>query len=181
MDSMEMIQHLANSLSILICFVDKDEIYRFVNNEYGKYFEMSPEEITDKKIFEVLGKQGYSKIKDKIPLVLSGRELKFEVDMPTAIGVRTLFARYVPHFESKEKTDGWWVLAEDISHVKELEKEKEKALSENQTLKNSITVCADCGEFLNDSASIDRLNKFISENEKSDFKEGICDHCIKCK
>lgn len=170
MDSKEMIQHLANSLSLLICFVDKDEKYRFANEEYGKFFKRSTDEIVNKDIKDVLGNDGYSAIRERIPVVLSGKKLVFEVEMPSPNGVRFLSAKYVPHYLDKNKVDGWWVLAEDITEKKAFEKNKadlkdklNNIVKEIDGLKKTISNCASCSDLIDDGEVFDMIEKYVAD------------------
>jgi PAS domain S-box-containing protein len=122
-DSQERLSLIANNLPVLIAYVDSQEIYRFVNDEYENWYGLAPKEIVGRKVRDVLGDIGYGEVRDSIGKVLKGQSVAFEGTLPlTRKGELHFHARYIPHISGEGNVSGFFVLVEDISERKRSEK-----------------------------------------------------------
>ena len=128
--SQEQLYLIADSLPVLISYVDSDRCYRFNNKAYENWFGQSVEKICGSHIREVWGEEAYQKIEDKVEAVLSGHEVTFEIQIPYKnAGLRWVKASYIPHLEGDRKIRGFFALIEDISDRKEIEQMKDEFIS----------------------------------------------------
>jgi PAS domain S-box-containing protein len=74
----------------------------------------------------------------------------------------------------------------DITHIKELEEEKdqairklEKTLDELKILRGIIPICSSCKNIRNDKGGWDQLEAYIDEHSEANFSHGICPDCVK--
>ncbi|MGD0915021.1 MAG: PAS domain-containing protein [Thermodesulfobacteriota bacterium] len=69
---------VADSLPVLISYVDPEQRYRFNNKAYEHWFGHLREEVYEKHIKEVLGELAYEVIRQYVETALSGQEVGFE-------------------------------------------------------------------------------------------------------
>ena len=63
---------LTDSMPALICYVDTDERYRFVNQTYTEWFGIPRDQLIGKKVREVVGDAAYQEIRPQILQALEG-------------------------------------------------------------------------------------------------------------
>lgn len=105
-----------------IAYVDREQRYRFVNNRYGEWFGCRREELIGRHAKDVLGASLYERIQPYIDAVLSGREVRYELDLAQGEGTpRHLSVVYVPHYGQEGEILGFFASLEDITERKRLE------------------------------------------------------------
>lgn len=119
---------VADSLPVLIAYVDSDERFRFNNAAYGRWFNVSGE-IAGRKVAEALGDETYVAIKPYIRQALSGRTVSYDRRITLKSGEqRQVHATYVPHIEEHGRVRGFFSLVTDITE----RKKAEEALAESE-------------------------------------------------
>ena len=128
--SQEQLRLIADSLPVLISYVDSNRRYRFNNRAYEDWFENPPKEICGCHLREVFGESLYEQIEDKIEAVLSGREVTFEMEVPYKnASLRWVKVIFIPHREESRKVLGFFALMEDIHDHKAIEQIKDEFVS----------------------------------------------------
>lgn len=129
---------LTDDLPLLISFVDKDLIYRFVNKVYQKTWNKKPEDIIGKSIFDLLPAKNHAIIKKNVKEVMAGNHVSYSLKMDIAredLDSEATFYQcsYVPHIEENGEVSGFAVLAVDVTEMelnKKLYAIKNKSLEE---------------------------------------------------
>ena len=135
---------VADSLPVLIAFMDRDQRYRLVNKMYEKWFGQPAESIIGLKVPDVMGEGPYSRIKPYIEEALAGRSVSYQGDMPTVGGgVRKFFARNIPNRSEDGSLDGYFVMVEDITE----RLKSEEALKESEKKYRELVENIDQGLF----------------------------------
>jgi|WetSurSiteA1Bulk_404760.scaffolds.fasta_scaffold03267_3 PAS domain S-box-containing protein len=117
--SKEFIQRIADEASLLIAYVDTNEIYQFANRQYESWFGMPVSEIIGKSVREVVGEINYSMVKEKIREVLSGKIVFYEDKLILKDNsVISYEARYIPDFAVDFSIRGYFITAQDITYRK---------------------------------------------------------------
>lgn len=115
---------IADTIPLLISYVDNDLRYRFVNQTYIDWFEKKREKIIGRHLPEVLGKVAFRKLLPEIERALSGEEVVFERLIPYKSGEKFVHCNYIPKFDPLNgKVLGFYAFVQDISERKRTQEE----------------------------------------------------------
>lgn len=127
---------VADHISAMLAYWDKDLICRFANKAYLQWFGKNRDEMIGKMTLQELLGPLYEKNLPYIKSALAGEKQTFEREIPTPSGVKKhSLADYYPHIVDGE-VRGFFVHVTDITSLKNLEKElvtlleREKKLNE---------------------------------------------------
>jgi two-component system CheB/CheR fusion protein len=113
---------IADSLPVLIAYVDREQRFRFSNATYEDWFGIPSERILGQQMREVLGDAAYDRLRAPIARALSGEEARFEGELPDARGgPRHVSLLYVPYFGESGEVLGFHSLVHDVSERKRME------------------------------------------------------------
>lgn len=118
-------QHIVSSSSSFLSYMDKDYIYREVNNAYLTAFGLSREQLVGYSPEEIFGKQLFeSTIKPHIERCLAGESHTFEewLEFPQR-GKRLLTVHYDPHRAEDGSVQGLIISGTDITDIKKSEQD----------------------------------------------------------
>ncbi|AIL66025.1 PAS fold protein [Rickettsiales bacterium Ac37b] len=112
-DDLQYLELLSNNATF-ISYVDKEEVFQYVNEKYSEVFNTPPREIIGKKMLDLIGDQGYAVCKPYIKKVLAGEEVAFGYPWKFKEGIyRLLNFRYVPARNSSGKIKGFYSFMAD--------------------------------------------------------------------
>ena len=118
---------VADSLPVLISYVDWQQCYRFNNKAYERWFGHLREEVYGNHIKEVLGEPAYEVIRQYVETALSGEEVSFESWVSYKDGGdRYIRAIYIPHFGEKGEVKGFFALVDDLTEHRRKDEELER-------------------------------------------------------
>lgn len=126
----QLLHVIADNLPALLCYIDKDERYRFANLSHRQWWKRSPEDILGKTIEEVTGHEFYDTVRHHYKRALAGEELQSEHRFVHEGKVHHFQTSFIPHLEGAEVL-GVTVLSQDITERVEAEiqlKESEERL-----------------------------------------------------
>jgi PAS domain S-box-containing protein len=125
----ERLELIADNVPALISYVDKTGCYRLNNRAYEVWFDLSRKDIQGRHMREVLGEEGWGKLRPYVETALQGQPVSFEDEVPYARGgKRWISGNYVPHFNEVGEVEGFAVLVNDIT----ARKQTEDAMRENE-------------------------------------------------
>jgi len=125
------IDGITNEVPVLLSYVDKTLVYRFVNKNYIRWFECPEQSFLNKPIQDTLGEEAFNKLQPYIKSTLAGNVSSFEIEIPYKHGIsRFIHATYTPDKDANGDTQGYFVCIEDISITKENEAKLEKYMNE---------------------------------------------------
>ncbi|MDP7014295.1 MAG: PAS domain S-box protein [Pirellulaceae bacterium] len=137
----EALQHAAAHFEVsehcpaLLSYIDADMRYQYNNPAYEQWLGLKPDQITGRKVRDVLGDEWFASLEDRFAEVLSGRTVTFEQEFVTPVrGGRWIQATYVPRFDSAERVIGFYTLVIDITD----HKRAEDALRENEQMYRAL-------------------------------------------
>ena len=129
-DSEARIRLFANAMPTMMCYIDDQERYQFVNRAYRAAFARDGGKLVGRKMHTVLGDAEYDFRRSYIERALAGSTSVFDVGLPSADGEpRFGLATYVPHRSTSGRVVGFFTLIQDITerrrtqHMLEMAKE----------------------------------------------------------
>ncbi|MGI4731253.1 MAG: PAS domain-containing protein [Janthinobacterium lividum] len=140
-ESQRELQVLADTLPVLVSYVDRDERYRFLNRTYEAWWPDRWPTMQGSSIREVVGDAAYAEAKPWIDRALAGESVRFDQLMPYQTGpARHVRVEYVPR-ASDGKVHGFYTLVQDITD----QKRAEGALREREEQLRLATEAAEIG------------------------------------
>lgn len=113
---------IADSLPVLVSYVDRERRYRFVNRAYEAWFGIERENIIGKTMLEVLGPSACAALEAHVEQALAGVSVAVQLRVPYRRGgERFIDATYVPHVGADGGVRGFAALISDISESKRAE------------------------------------------------------------
>jgi PAS domain S-box-containing protein len=122
---------IADSLPVLISYIDRRRRYRFNNLAYAKWFGISRDALTGAPVREVLGDTAYEAVRGYMDRALAGEEVEFETELSTRDGPgRYVQALYVPHVDERGGVLGFYALVHDITEHRRVDLEIQRQRDE---------------------------------------------------
>jgi PAS domain S-box-containing protein len=141
-ESQERLRLMADSLPVLISFIDAEQRYRFNNAAYESWFGVPPEAYQGRHVREVIGDAAYEVVRGHVEAALAGRPQSFEGRLNyTQAGTRHVHIDYVPHHDGG--VTGFYALIMDITRGKKTE----EALRQSEALLASALDTAGLGVY----------------------------------
>ncbi|MEZ5423218.1 MAG: PAS domain S-box protein [Pyrinomonadaceae bacterium] len=139
-DSEAELRLITNVIPALISYVDRDERYRFVNDQYSKLFGIDKPAIVGRKLSSVLSPRSYKQLQPLIERAFAGES--FSIDSWVTykgIGERYVHVSYVPDFGPDRKVRGFYSFVSDLTDLRRSEdalkfsRERMRVLTESFT------------------------------------------------
>jgi PAS domain S-box-containing protein len=125
---------IADTIPLLISFVDRDQHYRFVNQTYIDWFGKPAEQIIGRHLSEIIGKDAYRELLPEIEKVLAGEKVVFERLVPYKSGERFAHIDYIPKFDSSSgQVTGFYAFVQDITEQKNTQEELRRSRDDLET------------------------------------------------
>src|SRR6185295_1579587 len=121
-DSAAQLRLNADSVPVLISYIDRDGVYRFANRQYQSWFGMSREQMAGRHVSEMLGSPAFELVRPRLERALAGERVFFEQELPCAGGPREVAVHYVPDFDAYGQVRGCFALIEDVGPRKRAER-----------------------------------------------------------
>ena len=110
---------LMDAVPALIASVDRELRYQEVNAEYERVFGLSSEDIRGRYIWEVLGEEGFNRLRPYVEAALQGKRVSFENDVVFADGVtRTVQGDYYPNYGQDGCILGFYAVVHDVTEAR---------------------------------------------------------------
>jgi PAS domain S-box-containing protein len=175
---------VVNSISAMVAYWDVNQKCLFSNDAYREWFGRSPTEMSGMTLRELLGPL-YEKNLPHILAALGGEKQVFERRIPLPDGsVRESIATYTPDIVDGV-VKGFSVHVADVTILREREaalerviKERDQALSEIQTLRGLLPICASCKNIRDAVGEWHPIEKYVSERSSVKFTHGLCPACL---
>lgn len=117
---------IMNNVPALIAHWDAHLINVYANDYYTKFFNKTPQEIKGQHVRDALGENVYQANVQNMLAAVNGKVQTFEREIKFPSGeTRHLLIHYIPKME-KGHSDGFFVVASDISILKKSEADREQ-------------------------------------------------------
>ena len=115
---------VADSLPVLIAYVDREQRYRFNNLVYATWFGIPRDVLIGVPVREVLGDTAYVAVRGYMEKALAGEGVQFETELTTRDGLsRYVQALYVPHVDERGSVLGFYALVHDVTEHRRVDLE----------------------------------------------------------
>jgi PAS domain S-box-containing protein len=120
-DARQQLATITDALPVLVCLVDEELKYRFVNAMYERWFGQTRDNLIGKSVAEVLGPAAFAAVEANVRSALAGQRVHFEARLPYSVaGTRHIRSTNTPYWVDG-KVRGYIALVQDISIEKEHE------------------------------------------------------------
>lgn len=127
----EKLFRLIDAMPLCIAYIDNEYVYRYANQCYQLWFDLSPEQIIGRKLIDVIGTESFAKVKHHLEQALSGQELSYQAKLPYQFGgTRDVAVQIIPAINRQAQIDGCYAVIQDISS--QLETERQLRLNEQR-------------------------------------------------
>ena len=122
---------VADTLPVLIAYIDRDLRYRYANRTYEEWFGRPLDAILGRPVLEVIGEAPFREREAAMRRALSGEAMAIEVRWPLP-GDRDRDAevRYLPRRGRDGEVDGFYAFVVDVTDRKRAEAELERRVAE---------------------------------------------------
>jgi diguanylate cyclase (GGDEF)-like protein/PAS domain S-box-containing protein len=118
--SQQRLSSIANAVPAMIAYFPRTLRCEFANEAHRKWFGLAPEQIVGRSLSEILGEDQYRRSEPHIQLALAGTAQRFERSAAHPDGtVSTLDVRYIPDISDSGEVQGFYVLATDVTALRE--------------------------------------------------------------
>jgi PAS domain S-box-containing protein len=153
---------IADSLPLMIAYLDRDLVYRFVNRQVADWFELPRSAMIGKSVAEVMGEEAFLVRKPHLEATLAGEAQLFTIPFDHPVrGKLTVKAHYTPHQLDDGSIGGIVLVIQDITE----QKAADSALRESEARFRRI---ADSAPALMWVTRLDRSRDFVN-NSYADF------------
>jgi diguanylate cyclase (GGDEF)-like protein/PAS domain S-box-containing protein len=116
-----LLRAITDAVPALVAYLDREERYRYCNDEYRDILGAEPASLIGRHVAEVVEREIYDVVKPQIARALAGTEVAFVRPMFARGETRYVEQRYIPSFGTAGAVEGFYAIAWDIteSHVRE--------------------------------------------------------------
>jgi PAS domain S-box-containing protein len=139
-ESEERLKAITDALPVLISYVDKDQVFRFVNRAYEIWFDRPRREILGRRVDVVMTPAMYEARRPFVERALTGEEVSYEAEFPRSDGVADTEIVHVPHRDASGRVLGLYVVVTDITHRKMAERRIAESEARFRVIANSAPV-----------------------------------------
>ncbi|MBW8003719.1 MAG: PAS domain S-box protein, partial [Planctomycetes bacterium] len=151
------IRAIADSVPVLLTYIDKHHRYQFTNKIFDEWLGTAPGELIGKHLRDVLGNEIYEKILPDVEGVFTGEQQVNEREMLYQhLEKRHVQYRYTPHFDNNNEVIGFFSAVMDLTE----RKWAEKAQMESEELLNTFFKVAPL-----QLATKDQHGRYVSVNK----------------
>jgi PAS domain S-box-containing protein len=141
MRSRAQLRLVADSVPVLIAYVDADERFRFTNLAYAQWTDRSSDDLDGRTLREVVGEQRYAAVREHVRTALSGRKVDHASMWARADGEpRHVETSYVPHVDARGKVAGFFALVRDVTERVRADEEASRRRDELVRVSRKVTL-----------------------------------------
>jgi diguanylate cyclase (GGDEF)-like protein/PAS domain S-box-containing protein len=111
---------ITDHLPILIAYIDREHIYRFVNATYGEWFGVDHQQLIGKPARQLLEKEAQQTLTPYVEKVLQGLKVRFNASFRFNGLLRDVRFTIVPDEDEEHHVRGYYQMVQDISQLTRL-------------------------------------------------------------
>lgn len=117
------IRLITDSVPCLIAYVDAQQRYQFVNQQYANWFGRDRDHIVGRQMRTILKTTDYRQVQPHIKTVLQGQPVDFDaILLDCHQQAHDVHVSYIPHHHTDGRVLGFYVLIEDVTTLKQSER-----------------------------------------------------------
>src|SRR5690606_5967534 len=117
-----------DNVPVLIAYLDRNLVYRFVNKAYEYSVGLDRDAICGRRVDDVIGREGFLEREAHMEGALAGMRQSFEVSTVGEDGnVRYAEATYIPQFDAEGQVQGFFALFHEITERRRAQQELRQA------------------------------------------------------
>jgi PAS domain S-box-containing protein len=128
----EQLQLVVDSTPAFIARYDRERRLVWANRRYAARFGKEPEELVGSRLVDLVGEQAFRMVEPLCARVLAGESIQIELEVPYSSGPRFVQMTAGPTLDATGVPDGCVAVLTDLTHRRQLERERERALHELQ-------------------------------------------------
>jgi PAS domain S-box-containing protein len=134
------LENIINRTPFMLIRCSPDLHYRFVSPAYAEMLYRRPQDIVGKALVEIVGTEGFAKVRPHIEKVLRGERAEYEHEVDySGVGKRFLRGVYTPDKDENGKVVGWIASIVDLTDRKRAEEQRDLLMAEiNHRVKNTL-------------------------------------------
>lgn len=109
---------ITDNLPVLISYIDRDRVFRFVNATYAAWFRKPVGEIVDRPVQVLVGTQLAAQREPLFVQAMAGERVEFAHELTLPDGVRQVQGIYIPDLGEDGQVRGIHVLIGDVTEAK---------------------------------------------------------------
>ena len=158
------VRALADNLPGLVGYWDTELRCRFANAAYEEWFGRSPECMLHMSLSQLLGARGFAEVEKYVVATLGGETQIFSRTLVKPDGaVGHTLTHYIPDISASGLTQGFFVLASDVTNLKRAEEELIEIAAEREELIGNLTALNEMRDDANKALAL--ANKILGNNE----------------
>lgn len=162
--SEQFLKSIINAMPDMIGYWDKDLRFAFANNAYVDWWGKRPETIIGTPIRDLMGERLYALNEPYILRALAGEQQRFQRTLIKADGhAGYILANYVPDIDADGTVKGIFILASDVTELKEAHAQLELAASVFENTVEGIAVTNAQGIILSVNPAFTAITGYTSE------------------
>lgn len=159
------IRSVINAVPNMIGYWDRDLRFRFVNKAYQEWFGKRPEKLIGTTIRDLMGERLFAQNEPHIVAALAGEPQQFQRALIKADGsVGYIVGNYVPDIDADGAVAGIFILASDVTELKEAEAQLELAASVFDSTVEGIVVTNAQGVILSVNLAFSAITGYAAED-----------------
>ena len=124
-ESKNRLRAITDNIPALICHVDANEEYIFVNHFHASWYGVAEDEVRGRQVKDVVGHTTYQKIEPYIRQVLQGVAVSYDIELPGYSRHGKGGVLHTTLIPCDDGGRGYYGLSTDISEIKELQAQLE--------------------------------------------------------
>ena len=112
---------ITDHLPALIAHLDKEERYDFLNDTFRLWLGIDPAAAIGRHMIDVIGNDVYAMRRERVARCLAGEPSRFEMEVQTLVGRKTLRIEYLPDMDSSGAVAGFYTFSSDVTELKEVQ------------------------------------------------------------
>lgn len=122
-ESEERFRSIVNTLPQMVCLIDRNLHYQFVNRAYCEFFQLDQSQIIGKTVPEIIGSQAFAQNRLLIEQALGGETVHFCHQMSFPHAVAYFDGNLVPHRSAQGDIIGYFAVVTNVTRFKEAEEQ----------------------------------------------------------